>query len=332
MAEYRIEVKLTGYAREYTRRLLYATARRYNIRSFSKNQTLPSMVLYGPFKTDDPQAVAACLAEVAGKYDLVPYRLKGFNHFEVEKKWLLFNQGMKGIYLDIEPSDTLRRLQEEIAEKLRPLTEPSDYFSGIGSFGAEVDFKDIEGRFGEVLAYLKDHEEKNVSQRLVKITLTKNWKTLCEYDFLQKKLVGKGHLAGSKYLRKTMHILRQTEEELKPVWTMASEIRKSMRRTRQTTLLDDDPALRLPKLLIPIGLRRGVKAQAANMSRQVTLVEDDPGKRVPKLLQLKIPKAKRAGIIGENTRQTTLRDGDMTRILGFNVPFAGRVQRFVADI
>ena len=118
MSEYQIEIRLGGYAKENTRRLIYAAARRFNVGGITKNTPLPAIVLYGPFKTQEHDKIAETVAEVAGRYDMVSYRVRGFTHFEVGRRWLIFNQDMRGIYLDVEPSQKLGELRAELVGRL----------------------------------------------------------------------------------------------------------------------------------------------------------------------------------------------------------------------
>jgi hypothetical protein len=303
MAEYLIEVRLAGYAREYLRRLLYSAARRFRTGRTSKEIQAPAITLYGPFKTDSPEEVLDVVGEVAGRYDLVPYRIKGFKRFEVERKWLIFNHGMKGIYLDVEPSDKLLALRKDLADRLDTLCGGTRYDKDLNSLHAGIDLAGMEGNFEMIFSYLKENEEVDIIQRLVRITVRKNDDVLCEYDMSQRRYIGRRVSSDTKYLRMTKDVLRITEgEALKPIWLKAREVARGRSKLRQVTLVEDDPAIRLPRIFVPGRLKMHKRGITKGRSRQTTLVEDNPRIRIPRILLVGLPKIQNARGSGKSTQ------------------------------
>jgi hypothetical protein len=291
MVEYSIDIRLAGHAREYVRRLLYSAARRFRTGETSKDIQIPSICIYGPFKTDYPEKVLNVVGQVAGRYELVPYRVKGFQMFEVERKWLIFNHGMRGVYLDVEPSDKLVELRKELAERLDTICGGTSIDKDLRNLHAGVELSGIDGNFDRIFSYLKENEETDIIQRLVRITVTRNHEVFCEYDMASKKFIGRRISQETKYLKRTMDAIRHTEEEtLKPIWLKAREVARGGRKWRQITLVEDDPSIRLPKMLIPAGNRGHKREKLSNRSRQATLVEDNPKIRIPRMLLMSLPR------------------------------------------
>jgi hypothetical protein len=328
MPEYLVEIRLAGYAKEYTRRLMYAAARRFSIRGVTKDSPLPSITVYGPFKTDREAEVVAAMSEAAGGHDIVSYRIKGFGHFKVEKKWLVFDRGLRGIFLDIEPSERLRHLRAELARRLDPICSGAPA-SGEHSFHAMLEFGDLGGRFDSVLAYLAENEERDLSQRLLRITLVRDGSVLCEYDLVERKSTLKARLERRPDdLRTAITSLRRTGgETLQPIWDRAHAMTSFGRRPRQLTLVDDSPALRLPRLLKPRPKAAKPRKPAAP-GRQVTLVEEDPAARLPDALRPKAPrKGKPKGGEGRTVQKTLSEQGED----GYVIPWIRLPLRFGGD-
>jgi hypothetical protein len=284
MSEYQIEIRLGGYAKENTRRLIYAAARRFNVGGITKNTPLPAIVLYGPFKTQEQDRIAETVAEVAGRYDMVSYRVRGFTHFEVGRRWLIFNQDMRGIYLDVEPSQKLGELRAELVGRLsqfcvgRPIDDGAER-----RLHAAVEMGELGGRFDGVLAYFKENEERDLSQRVIRLTVVRDRDLVCEYDFLERRLLMGRDGRSRRTIGKTISRIREANEDaFQPLWSLAQKAVALNRRPRQLTLVEDDPATRLPRMLVS-RLRRRTPSRRGRDGRQLTLVEDSPSARVPRI-------------------------------------------------
>jgi hypothetical protein len=331
MAEYRIEVRLSGYAKEHVRRLLYAAARRFNLSGSSKKSLEPSISVYGPFKTEHPEDVMRIIQEVSSRYDVVSYRMVGFKHFEVGRKWLIFNNGMRGIYLDVEPSESLTRLRDELSNKLSTICMPLSVMPG--RFKAMIEFEETGDRFERILSYLKDNDVGRISQRIVKITLVKNSSIACEYDFVLKRLNIPRQNYENRYLKRTMTLIRRTENEaLSPIWSFGRDTTARRRPARQITLVEDNPTARLPKALVPKRMIAAKKGQLHTGTRQITLVEDNPAKRIPRMLVLSLPKSLWKSPTKAKTKQAKLSVDSIWTAPGFLEPIRRGAQKLAPGL
>ncbi len=282
MTEYRVEIKLAGYAKEHVRRLIYAAARRFGIKGLAKDY-VPSIILYGPAKASGEAEFASAVEEAASGFDLVSYRIKGFSHFDAGKRW--FFNDLRGICLDVEPSENLTRLRVELAKRLEPVCEQS--VPGGFSFNVPLELGDLDGeRFEGVLAYLKANEERAISQRILRLAVVRNGQTVCEYDLSKKRIVGKIRRRENRALGRAIDNIKSSgEDALQPIWGKAMSLTRMRRAGRQLTLVDDNPRIRIPKVFL-LGVKGAFEGRREAKARQLTRVDDNPAIRIPRVFMI----------------------------------------------
>ena len=219
MAHYIIEFRFHGYAKKYTKRLIYEVARKFGIKGVTRKKVVPHITLFGPFTTRYEKKMVSEVINVAKKYTLVPFKVKGFNFFD--------NTTNKVIYLDIEPCEELKQLRFEMSNRLRKITNtksPQDRKNkNKFHFHATIAFKDIDKKFNQIWSYLKKKEwnyqkkkeEPNINQYLLRITILKSGKILCEYDLLLKRRLNRFQALSKRIYKQTVDILQKEQDRYK---------------------------------------------------------------------------------------------------------------------
>jgi hypothetical protein len=288
MGDYRIEIRLSGYAREHMRRLLYSASRRFNARGGGRGDPTPAMVVYGPFDTAEPSRIPKAVTEAAAGYDLLFYRVRGFERFEVDRRWIIFNQAELGVCLEFEASEKLALLRRDLARTLGAFCEPAEAASPDGIFRTKVEFDGGDKNVDRFLKHLKDNEAVGGNQRVLRLTVVRDDEVICEYDFARRRMFQMRHVQDGTQIRRALNRIMPGEEALAPIWSKTLASRR--RRNRQITLVEDDPAIRLPKLLMPGNLRKHIRTTLRSKSRQATLVDDSPGMRIPRIILSSLPR------------------------------------------
>jgi len=208
-SSYLIELRFHGYAKRYAKRLIYDVAKKFRVKGVTKKRVVPHITMYGPFTTTNYKMIATRVERIAKRYDLVPFRVKGFNYFDNEKN--------KVIYLDVEPSEELKNLRYDLAQELRKVSKSKSREDRRGkddfNFHATVAFKDIDRKFKRIWKYIKSREEPNIHQHLLRITILKGRKILYEYDLMQKKLLNRNQSLNHQLFLKTVRILKQKQSK-----------------------------------------------------------------------------------------------------------------------
>jgi 2'-5' RNA ligase len=199
---YLIEFRFHGYAKWYAKNIIYDVARKFNVKGVTKNRAVPHISLFGPFDTDDERRLVSGIISVGKRYDLVPFRIKGFD---------FFNNQNKVIYLDIEPSQELKTLRWNISQRLSKLTYnyPSFDLNKDFDFHSTIAFKDIDYQFDRIWNYIKQNQEPNIHQHLLRITIIKNGEILYEYDLMLKRLLNRRQALSKSYWNETIELLKQ---------------------------------------------------------------------------------------------------------------------------
>lgn len=210
MKHYLIEFRFHGYARKYAKRLSFDVAKKFRVRGVTRKKVVPHITMFGPFTTRNERKMISEVANVAKKYTLVPFTVKGFNYFD--------NPSNKVIYLNIEPSEELKQLRYALSNRLRKITNSKSSQDRKSKdnfyFHATIAFKDIDRKFDRIWRYLKNKEEPNINQHLVRITILKGRRILREYDLLQKKILSRREALNRYIFQKTIDILKQEQKKV----------------------------------------------------------------------------------------------------------------------
>ena len=213
MAHYLIEFRFHGYARKYAKGIIYDVSKNFKVKGVTRKKVVPHITMFGPFITRNEKKMISEVANVAKKYTLVPFTVKGFNYFD--------NSANKVIYLDIEPSEELRQLRYDLASRLKKITTTKSSQDRKNKdefyFHATIAFKDIDRKFYRILHYLKKKEEPNINQHLVRITILKGRRILCEYDLLRKQMLTRRQALNKQVFQRTIDILKRERQKVQRV-------------------------------------------------------------------------------------------------------------------
>jgi hypothetical protein len=111
-----IEYRLRGYARKYedwVKKRAYDKAK--DLKVIPSNENLPHVTLYGPAITKNISKVESELVRTCEmytkEYPLIPFSINGFSRFD--------NKNKKVIFLEVNPSDTLKQFRWGLSLNLR---------------------------------------------------------------------------------------------------------------------------------------------------------------------------------------------------------------------
>ena len=204
MADFLIEFRLHGYAKEYAKDIVYSVAKKFRVRGVTRKKVVPHISLYGPGRTDDIKKVISAVEKVGRKYSLVPFKVKGFGYFA---------KTPKVIYFDISPSKELEDLRWELSQELRKVSIGRSWDRQRNhSFHATIAFKDIDAKFNRIWSYIKSREKPDISQYLLRITVIgTRGRIVCEYDLILKRLLNRREALSKYWWRKTINRLRELQ-------------------------------------------------------------------------------------------------------------------------
>ncbi len=188
MTHYLIEFRFSGYAKQSIKELKSNITKNFGV---TKQKIVPHITLAGPLSTRDEKRLVKEIVDVCKKYALVKFKIDGFDNFE-----------NRVIYVRIKPSEELKNLRLEIAERLYKFCDTTEFdIDEEFTFHATLVLKDIQRKFNRIWDYLQTWRIPEMEQYVLRITIIKNQRILAEYDLIQKKLLNR-----TQSLDKEIHI------------------------------------------------------------------------------------------------------------------------------
>ena len=178
MNEYLIEFRFSGYAKQSIKELKSNITRNFGV---TKRKIVPHITLAGSLQTRDEKRLVQEIVNVCKKYDLVKFKIDGFDNFE-----------NRVIFVKIKPSEELKKLRLEIAERLYKFCNTTKFDRDEEfTFHATLVLKDIQRKFDKIWDYLQTWRIPEMEQYVLRITILKNSRILAEYDLILKKLLNR---------------------------------------------------------------------------------------------------------------------------------------------
>lgn len=205
MADFLIELRVHGDAKDYTKQVIYDIAKKFGVKGAIRERAVPHVTLYGRSETDNINSIGSEAERIARRYTLVPFKVKGFGYFKKEHKV---------IYLNVNPSSELKELRWELAQRLSKISTPQPWDRHRKfEFHVTVAFKDIDEKFKRIWRYLKTKKEPSIEQHPYRITILEanDRKILYEYDLMLKKLLGRRQALSSYWKAKTVSKSRELQ-------------------------------------------------------------------------------------------------------------------------
>jgi 2'-5' RNA ligase len=205
-SHYFLEIRSSGYAKKYVDKISMELKSKFN----SQHSTKPHITLFGPFTIPgNQQEVVSKMIQVCKKYqnpNLIYYNLKGFNSFRKDV-----------IYLDVKPSEDLKNIRYELAQKLLPITKSKSLHDKEGkntfNFHMTLAFKNIGDKFNKIWTYLQKKEVPNINQHLLRVAILKNHKILYEYDLILKKALDRKNSLRREVFADTINVFNKLKRK-----------------------------------------------------------------------------------------------------------------------
>jgi len=187
---YLIEFRFSGYAKQAIKELTQNISKNFHT---TRKKIVPHVTLVGQLYTNDEKKLIKEVVSVCKKYELIKFQLDGFDNFE-----------NRVIYVKIKPSEELKKLRLELAERLGEFCELSPFDKELEfTFHATLVMKDIQRKFDRIWDYLQTWQFPKMDQHLIRITIIKKGKILVEYDFVQRKTLDRNKSLDREIFHKT---------------------------------------------------------------------------------------------------------------------------------
>jgi 2'-5' RNA ligase len=199
MTRYLIDIRLMGSTKQQIRALSDQLKEKFRL---GKKLVAPHITLAGPFSTDDEERLIADFTRVCTGQKMVPkYDVGGYGFFDETRV----------VFVTITPDENLRMFRYQLAQAIAPYCTLRDYDRDSAeefSFHATLAMKLDWLTFRRIKWHFRGQENVVFRHHPIRATLLQNSKILCEYDFVQERMLTRAQALSKATMKRDLEILR----------------------------------------------------------------------------------------------------------------------------
>jgi 2'-5' RNA ligase len=199
MTRYMIDIRLMGSVKHQIRTLIDHLQEKFSI---GNRLVTPHITLAGPFSTDHEKKLVGDFTRVCTDQVEIPkYELGGYGFFD----------GSRVIFVTITPDETLKRFRYQLSRAIAPYCslqaydlDDADTFRFHATLAMKLDWL----TFRRIRWYFRGQEDVVYRHHPIRATLLRNSKILCEYDFIQQRMLTRAQALSKATMKRDFEILR----------------------------------------------------------------------------------------------------------------------------
>lgn len=199
MTRYLIDIRLMGPVRDQISDLSNRLRERFRLENYL---VAPHITLAGPFSTDDEERLVGDFTRIcSGKWNIPKYELGGYGVFD----------DTRVVYVTVTPDETLRQFRYALSQALASYCSLRDYdleSAAEFQFHATVAMKLDWLTFQRVKWYVKKEKDVVFRHHPIRATLLRNSRIVCEYDFLQERMLTRAQALSKATRKRDLAILK----------------------------------------------------------------------------------------------------------------------------
>nr|WP_321349526.1 2'-5' RNA ligase family protein [uncultured Methanoregula sp.] len=203
MTHYLIDIRLMGSVKNQIRQLSDHLTEKF---SLGNNLVVPHITLAGPFSCEDEEKLVEDFTAICRHQKKIPkYEVGGYGFFD----------DTRVVYVTITPDDTLRQFRYDLAAAIAPYCSLRKYdldsledFAFHATLAMKLDWL----TFHRIKWYFRNQEPVIHRHHPIRATLLRNSKILCEYDFIQERMLTRAQAMSRATLMRDLDILRTWDD------------------------------------------------------------------------------------------------------------------------
>ena len=203
MARYLIDIRLMGPVKTRIRTLSDQLREKFGI---ANRLVAPHITLAGPFSTEDEGKLVEDFTRVCLAQEKAPrYEVGGYGFFD----------DTRVVFVTITPDETLREFRYRLAQAIGPYCALRDYDRDSADdfrFHATIAMKLDWLTFRRMKWYFRNQESIVYRHHPIRATLLRNSRILCEYDFVQGRMLSRAQALSRATRKRDYDILRTWED------------------------------------------------------------------------------------------------------------------------
>lgn len=180
MTHYLIDIRLMGPVKHQIGRLRDQLQEKFHP---GNKLVVPHITLAGPFGTTDEARLVADFSKICSARSATPrYEVGGYGFFP----------DTRVVFVTVTPDETLKRFRYELAETIRPYCTLRSYDLDSAEefrFHATLAMKLDWLTFHRIKWYFRNQAPVVHRHHPIRATLLRNSRILCEYDFVQMRML-----------------------------------------------------------------------------------------------------------------------------------------------
>ena len=203
MTRYLIDIRLMGPVKHQIRALSDQVAEIYP----GVKRIIPHITLVGPFSTTDEQKLVGDFTRICTSQKTIPrYDAGGYGFFE----------DSKAVFVTIIPDENLKQFRYQLAQALSPYCSLREYDRDSADefrFHATLAMKLDWLTFQRMKWHFRKQEPVMYRHHPIRATLLRNTKILCEYDFVQERMLTRAQALSRATMKRDFDILKIWDAE-----------------------------------------------------------------------------------------------------------------------
>jgi 2'-5' RNA ligase len=203
MTHYLIDIRLMGSVKHQIRNLSNHLQEKFNL--WDKLVT-PHITLAGPFSTHDEKKLVKDFTRICSNQKVIPkYEVGSYGFFD----------DTRVVFVAITPDENLKQFRYQLSQALLPYCslrnydlDSADEFRFHATLAMKLDWL----TFRRIKWYFRRQESVMYRHHPIRATLLRNTRILCEYDFIQERMLSRAQALSRATMKRDFDILKVWEE------------------------------------------------------------------------------------------------------------------------
>lgn len=199
MTRYLIDIRLMGPVKQQISDLSTRLRDQYRLENFL---VAPHITLAGPFSTENEERLVGDFTRICSAVRKVPkYEIGGYGVFD----------DTRVVYVSVTPDETLKQFRYALSQTIAPYCSlreydlvPAEDFRFHATMAMKLDWL----TFRRVKYYVSRQEDMIFRHHPIRATLLRNSRIVCEYDFLQERMLTRAQALSRATKKRDLDILK----------------------------------------------------------------------------------------------------------------------------
>jgi len=199
MTRYLIDIRLMGSVKHQIRTLSDQLAEKFNP---GEKLVVPHITLAGPFSTDNEEKLVEDFKRICSGQKATPkYDVGGYGFFD----------DTRVVFVTITPDENLKQFRHQLSRAISPYCslrnydlDSADEFMFHATLAMKLDWL----TFRRIKWYFRNQEPVIYRHHPIRATLLRNAKIVCEYDFIQGRMLTAAQARSKATMKRDFDIIR----------------------------------------------------------------------------------------------------------------------------